>query len=147
MEIIVKHFSELTARELHSIYKLRVAVFVVEQNCPYQDVDDLDLDAIHVMLWDREELVGYVRVLSQGSMFPDAAAIGRVIAAKRRMGIGSKVMQAGIATVEERYGRIPIKIEAQCYAVPFYENLGFKTISDEFLEDGIPHVVMLRSPQ
>ena len=58
MEIIVKHFSELTARELHSIYKLRVAVFVVEQNCPYQDVDDLDLDAIHVMLWDREEMVG-----------------------------------------------------------------------------------------
>lgn len=147
MEIIVKHFSELTARELHSIYKLRVAVFVVEQNCPYQDVDDLDLDAMHVMLWNDDELVGYVRVLAPGTMFRDSAAIGRVIAAKRRMGIGSKVMREGIAAVQRLYGRMPIKIEAQCYAVPFYESLGFKVISDVFLEDGIPHVIMLRAAE
>ena len=141
MELFVKHFSELTAQELYEIYKLRVSVFVVEQKCCYQEVDDADEDSYHVWLRDEDGIEAYARVLPPGVCFDDAA-IGRVIAVKRRCGLGSRVVSAAIDTAREKFSARRISLEAQVYAKSLYEKLGFIQASDEFLEDGIPHVKM-----
>ena len=101
MELFVKHFSELTARELYEIYKLRVSVFVVEQKCYYQEVDDADKDAYHVWLRDEDGIEAYARVLPRGATFPEVS-IGRVIAVKRRCGLGSKIVAEAIDTAKEK---------------------------------------------
>lgn len=141
MELIVKHFSELTAEELFAIYRLRVSVFIVEQHCPYQDVDDADREAYHVWFWDETGIQAYARVLPPGAVFPDAA-IGRVIAVKRRCGMGSRIVQAAIDVARDRFSADRITIEAQNYVRALYERLGFRQTSEPFLEDGIPHVQM-----
>ena len=117
MELFVKHFSELTAQELYEIYKLRVSVFVVEQKCCY------------------------ARVLPRGATFPEVS-IGRVIAVKRRCGLGKQIVAAAIGTAKEKLHADKITIEAQTYVKKLYENFGFYQTSEEFLEDGIPHVQM-----
>ena len=141
MELIVKHFSELSAEELFEIYKLRVSVFIVEQSCPYQDIDDADKSAYHVWLRDEDGIEAYARVLPAGVAFP-TAAFGRVIAVKRRCGLGTKIVTASIEAVRDKLGADMITIEAQVYARSLYENLGFRQTSEEFLEDGIPHIQM-----
>ena len=141
MELVVKHFSELSAEELFEIYKLRVSVFVVEQECPYQEVDDADKSAYHVWLRDEDGIEAYARVLPAGVAFP-TAAIGRVIAVKRRCGLGTKIVAAAIDTAKDRLGADKITIEAQVYARTLYEKAGFRQTSEEFLEDGIPHIQM-----
>ena len=138
MELFVKHFSELTARELYEIYKLRVSVFVVEQNCAYQDVDEADRTA---WLRDEDGIKAYARVLPRGATFPEVS-IGRVIAVKRRCGLGSKIVAAAIDTATEKLHADRITIEAQTYVKKMYEDFGFRQTSEEFLEDGIPHVQM-----
>ena len=141
MELIVKHFSELKIEELFEIYMLRVSIFVVEQKCPYQEVDDADRVAYHLWLKDADGIEAYARVLPQGVTFP-TAAIGRVIAVKRRCGLGSKIVEAAIETAKEKFGADAITIEAQVYARSLYEKHGFRQTSEEFLEDGIPHIQM-----
>lgn len=141
MELIVKHFSELSAEELFEIYKLRVSVFIVEQECPYQDIDDADKLAYHVWLRDEDGIEAYARVLPAGAAFP-TAAFGRVIAVKRRCGLGTKIVAAAIETARDNLGADKITIEAQSYARGLYEKEGFKQTSEEFLEDGIPHIQM-----
>ena len=142
MELKVKHFSELSAQELFAIYKLRVSVFVVEQNCPYQEVDDADEHAYHVWFEDEDGIEAYLRVVEPGVVFPECA-IGRVIAVKRRCGLGTKIVSAGLRAAQERYGAEAVRIEAQTYARKLYEGLGFVQTSEKFLEDGIPHIGML----
>ena len=141
MELVVKHFSELTAEELFEIYKLRISVFVVEQKCPYQEVDDADRAAYHIWLQDTHDIVAYARVLPQGVVFP-TAAIGRVIAVKRGCGLGSKIVEAAINVAKTHLCADKITIEAQVYARSLYEKHGFRQTSEEFLEDGIPHIQM-----
>lgn len=141
MDIIVKHFSELSTEELFELYKLRVSVFVVEQHCPYQEVDDADKTAYHIWLKDSGGIEAYARVLPQGTLFP-SAAIGRVIAVKRRCGLGSKVVTAAIDVAASKFNADRITVEAQVYAKALYEKLGFRQCSEEFLEDGIAHVRM-----
>ena len=141
MDLIIKHFNELTVDELFEIYKLRTAVFVVEQNCPYQEVDDADKSAYHIWLEDEDGIVAYARALPEGITFP-TASIGRVISVKRRCGLGSKVVRAAIDTVREKFGAKKITIEAQVYARSLYEKAGFVQTSEEFLEDGLPHIEM-----
>lgn len=143
MELIVKHFSELSTDELFEIYKLRVAVFVVEQKCPYQEVDNADRVAYHVWLKDENGVEAYARVLPAGVTFP-TVSIGRVIAVKRRCGLGSKIISAAIRAAETELNAEEITIEAQVYACALYEKLGFRQTSGEFLEDGIPHIQMQR---
>ena len=142
MELKIKHFSELSAQELFAIYKLRVSVFVVEQNCPYQEVDDADEHAYHVWFEDEDGIEAYLRVVEPGVVCPECA-IGRVIAVKRRCGLGTKIVSAGLRAAQERYGAEAVRIEAQTYARKLYEGLGFVQTSEEFLEDGIPHIGML----
>ena len=142
MELKIKHFSELSAQELFAIYKLRVSVFVVEQNCPYQEVDDADEHAYHIWFEDEDGIEAYLRVVEPGVVFPECA-IGRVIAVKRRCGLGTKIVSAGLRAAQERYGAEAVRIEAQTYARKLYEGLGFVQTSEKFLEDGIPHIGML----
>lgn len=142
MQLYVKHFQELTPDELYAILKLRVDVFVVEQHCPYPELDGLDREALHVWLEDEAGIEAYVRVLDKGVKSP-YTALGRVIAVRRRMGLGTKIVQAGIEAAREIFGADAIYLEAQTYARGLYEKLGFRQISEEFLEDGIPHIRML----
>ena len=141
MKLVCKHFSELTAEELFDIYKVRTAVFVVEQNCPYQEVDDADKAAYHLYLKDEEGIQAYLRVLPKGAVREDVA-IGRVLSVKRRCGLGTAIMKAGIETAREKFAAERITIGAQVYAKKLYENLGFVQCSEEYLEDGIPHITM-----
>lgn len=141
MELTVKHFSQLSAEELFEIYKLRVSVFIVEQRCPYQDVDDADRTAYHLWLRDENGIAAYARLLPPGVTFP-TAAIGRVIAVRRRCGLGTKIVDAAINAAREKLSADVITIEAQVYARSLYEKAGFVQTSEEFLEDGIPHVQM-----
>ena len=142
MELCVKRFEELTIEELYAILKLRVSVFVVEQNCPYMELDDKDQAAIHVFLRENGEILAYLRVMDSG-VSSEYVSIGRVIAAKRRCGLGTAVLQAGIRTAKEEFGADRIYLEAQTYARGLYEKQGFRQSSEEFLEDGIPHIKML----
>ncbi len=142
MQRNVKRFNELSTGELYEILKLRVNVFVVEQQCPYPELDDCDQKALHVWMEDEQGIAAYLRVLDAGVRHP-SVTIGRVIAARRRMGYGTEVLKLGIRAAREIFHADSIYLEAQTYACPFYERQGFHRISGEFLEDGIPHVKMM----
>lgn len=142
MELYVKHYAELTRDELFDILAARSAVFVVEQNCVYQDIDAYDKQAYHVFLRNNDALVAYLRVIDRRNEGGEVM-LGRVISLHRRCGLGSRIVQAGIAAAKEKFAAKRIRIEAQSYAIPFYAQQGFRQTSDEFLEDGIPHVEML----
>lgn len=142
VELVVKAFSELSVYELFEIYKLRASVFVVEQKCCYQDVDEADKSAYHVFFRDGEDVLAYLRVLPADISPLGAVHIGRVIAAKRKCGLGRRIVSEGIKVAKEKLGAGAIKIGAQTYARGFYEKCGFVKSSDEYIEDGIPHIVM-----
>ena len=142
MELIVKKFNELSIDELYEILKLRADIFIIEQNCPYADIDNKDQFAYHVYLRDGDGIQAYLRVIEAGVAFEEAA-IGRVIARKRRCGLGTQILYAGIEVAKNRMNASRIKIEAQTYARSFYEQVGFRQSSEEFLEDGIPHIEMI----
>lgn len=143
MELKVKTFTQLSNTELYAILKLRVDVFVVEQACPYPEIDGRDEDSLHVWLEEDGEILAYLRVLDRG-VESEYVSIGRVIAARRRQGLGSEIMKAGIRVAQERFHTEAIYLEGQVYAQGFYENLGFRQISEPYLEDNIPHIKMLR---
>lgn len=143
MELKVKSFTQLSNTELYAILKLRVDVFVVEQACPYPEVDGRDEDSLHVWLEQDGEILAYLRVLDRG-VESEYVAIGRVIAARRRQGLGSEIMKAGIRVAQEHFHAEAIYLEGQVYAQGFYESLGFRQISEPYLEDNIPHIKMLR---
>ncbi|MDO5138829.1 MAG: GNAT family N-acetyltransferase [Oscillospiraceae bacterium] len=142
MQVIVKKFSELNTEELYSIMELRVAVFVVEQNCPYLEIDGLDRDAVHVWLEEDGKILAYLRVMDRG-VESEYVSIGRLLAAERRKGYGTRILSEGIRVAREYFGADRIYLEAQVYARGLYEKQGFKAASEEFLLDGIPHVKMM----
>ena len=142
MKLCVKQFSELTGDELYQLLRLRVSVFVVEQSCPYMELDNLDQAALHVWFEDRDGIQAYLRILARGAV-SEYVTIGRVIAVKRRRGTGSRILAEGIRIAKETLGAEKIYVEAQDYAKGMYEKQGFRQISDVFSEDGIPHVRML----
>lgn len=144
MKLRIKPWDELTAEELYGLLQLRSAVFVVEQQCIYQDIDGKDRRAIHVWAEDEAGVAGCLRVLPAG-MQGETAAVGRVVTRDRGTGLGRMLMEAGIRAAEERLDADVICLEAQTYARGFYEKLGFQAISEPFLEDGIPHVKMMRT--
>lgn len=141
MELAVKTFQELTADELYELLRLRAEVFVVEQTCVYQDLDGKDRAALHLLLREGETLQAYARVLPAGTAFP-TAGLGRVCTRSRGRGLGRAVVAAGIRAAREKLGAEEITIEAQSYVRGLYESFGFRQSSEEFLEDGIPHIQM-----
>ena len=142
MTLQTKRFGELTAAELYEILKLRVDVFVVEQACPYPELDGLDKKALHLWLEDEDGVHAYLRVMDRGAE-SQYVSIGRVVARERRRGLGTRILKEGIRAARERLGAEAVYLEAQTYAVGLYEKQGFRPISEEFLLDGIPHVKML----
>ncbi len=140
-----KTYKELTKNELYSLLRLRAEVFVVEQDCPYQDVDNKDQKALHVLAIEKGEVVGYTRVFKPGDYFQETS-IGRVVSKStyRGLGLGHELMHKSIAYIEEKNISKPIRISAQSYLKKFYENFGFKQVGIEYMEDYIPHIGMLR---
>ena len=141
---VYKSFGELTTTELYAILQLRSEVFVVEQNCVYQDVDGKDKKSFHLTAWQGDELAAYTRLVEAGVSFPEAS-IGRVITSPkyRGLGIGITLLEKSIEHILETYATNKIRIGAQLYLKKFYEGFGFVVCSDEFLEDGIPHIEMI----
>ena len=140
---------DLSIDDVHDLFALRVAVFVVEQECAYQDVDGADPRCAHVLAHDDDELVAAARLVPPGvgPHFPDTWAIGRVVTAPtaRGRGLGRDVMEHAIAHVETLAPGEPMRVAAQCYLQKFYESLGFERCSDDYDEDGIPHLDMERA--
>ncbi len=139
----VKAFHELSLDELYRIMKLRVDIFVVEQNCPYAELDDRDQKAMHVWLEDGGEMLAYLRVMDRG-VENESVSIGRVLSVRRRCGLGTRLLLKGIQVAQDVYGADAVYLEAQTYARGLYEKVGFRQVSEPFLLDGIPHIRMIR---
>ncbi|MCY1523074.1 hypothetical protein D9M68_579580 [compost metagenome] len=139
-----KKYEELTTSELYAILQLRNEVFVVEQNCVYQDIDGKDQQSFHLMAWHDGELAAYTRLVAPGISFKEAS-IGRVITSPRyrAKGIGILLMEKSIAHTLQSYATNQIKIGAQLYLKRFYSGFGFVQTSEIYLEDGIEHIDML----
>ena len=139
MDFAAKYFQELTGVELYEILKARAQVFVVEQRCIYQDLDDVDYDSLHIFCRSGQNVTAYLRAFPKAGE-AGVVQMGRVLTTERGTGLGGRLLREGIRIVRENMEAGKIYLEAQCYAVGFYEREGFKICSGEFLEDGIPHV-------
>ncbi|HEX4373223.1 MAG TPA: GNAT family N-acetyltransferase [Puia sp.] len=148
MDWLCKKFDDLTPRELYSILQLRNEVFVVEQDCVFQDADNKDQYCYHLMGWQENDLVAYSRILPP-EIFYSESSIGRIVTSPnaRGNGIGRELVKQSIEELYILFGKIPIKIGAQMYLQKFYESFGFKQTSDIYLEDDIPHIEMLLQMQ
>ena len=145
MNWTLKKFEALTPYELYAILRLRTEVFVVEQNCVFQDMDNKDQLAYHLMGWENNKLIAYTRLIPPHLSYEEPS-IGRVVtsASARGSGIGRKLMEKSIEEVIRLYGKTPIKLGAQLYLKKFYESLGFIQSGDIYDEDGIDHIEMIR---
>ncbi|WP_457615994.1 GNAT family N-acetyltransferase [Lutibacter sp.] len=144
MQVIIKTFSELTLNELYKILQLRSEVFVVEQDCIYQDIDDKDQKALHIIGFKNNKIIAYTRVFKSGDYF-SLASIGRVVVKKteRTYGYGHVILKESIKCIQQIFKENKIKISAQTYLKKFYESHGFIKTGEEYLEDGIPHIAMI----
>jgi len=145
MDIVIKYFHELTTQELYNILQLRSEVFVVEQNCIYQDIDGKDQKAVHIFFTENNKTIAYSRIFNEGEYFENPS-IGRVVVEKEKRGteLGKKIMVEGAKYIKENYINKNIEISAQKYLKEFYINLGYKFTGKEYLEDGIPHIRMIK---
>lgn len=146
MNIHIKTYNELTKDELYDALQLRSEVFVVEQDCVYQDIDGKDRKAIHVLGYLNNILAAYTRCFAPGIYFEEAA-IGRVIVKEgfRGKSFGHLIMEKSMSAIKDIYGTTNIKLSAQTYLIPFYEAHGFNTVGEGYLEDGIPHIGMIKT--
>ncbi len=136
-----KLFRELTVDELYELLRVRAEVFVVEQDCVYQDLDGDDQVSVHLWLTDGDKVVALCRVCPAGTHMEEVS-IGRVITTERNKGYGKRIMLEGIKVAQEHFDAKHIDIEAQEYARGFYEQVGFRQSSEPFMLDGIPHIRM-----
>ena len=145
MNVAIKKFKDLSPLELYEILQLRSEVFVVEQDCVYQDIDGNDQKALHIIGTVENKIIAYTRCFPPGDYFKEAS-IGRVVVkeSQRKFKRGNQIMNNSIKAINNHYKTKIIKISAQCYLNKFYTNLQFKPIGEKYLEDGIPHIAMLR---
>lgn len=145
MKIKIKTFKEFSLEELYQVLQLRSEVFVVEQNCVYQDIDGKDQKALHILGFKNNDLIAYTRCFDKGIYFNEAS-IGRVIVKEneRKFNYGHEILKASIEVIESRFNTTKIKISAQQYLTKFYESHGFKQTGEGYLEDGIPHIAMIK---
>ncbi len=143
MEVEVKAFEKLSNAELYDVLKLRAEVFVVEQDCVYNDIDGMDQQGLHVLAKEDGRIIGYTRLLKAGTRF-ESASIGRMVVDKdyRFMGYAREIMEHSIAHIHQQWKASVIHISAQQYLKGFYGSIGFKIVTEPYLEDGIPHVGM-----
>lgn len=145
MRVEVKHYNELSLSEFHDLVALRIQVFVIEQECPYQDLDGKDKEAFHVILRDEKgSIIGTTRILPKDVSYPEIA-IGRVVVDEnnRHLKLGHKLMEESLAFINKEYGPQNVKLSAQTHLKNFYSAHGFNSTGKEYLEDGIPHTEML----
>jgi len=141
----VKSFQELSLEEFHDIIALRIQIFIIEQNCPYQEVDGKDKLAHHLFFKNEmDEIIAVTRILPQGISYAEVA-IGRVVVHEdyRGTGLGNQLMADSMNFVRDKFGEVPVRLSAQKHLENYYGNHGFKSTGKEYLEDGIPHVEML----
>ncbi|MGB6151276.1 MAG: GNAT family N-acetyltransferase [Pricia sp.] len=145
IQVQVKAFDELTTQELYGLLRLRSDVFVVEQDCVYPDLDGKDHKALHLIGWKDGDIVAYARIFKAGD-YADEASIGRVVVKKgqRKFGYGKEIMKDAIHAIEKHFNDVVIRVSAQMYLERFYHELGFNQVGDGYLEDGIPHIGMVR---
>ncbi len=141
----LKLFKDLSQHELYSIMQLRQEVFIVEQNCPYLDADGKDLHSYHLMGFVKNDLAAYARLVFPGISYEEVS-IGRVVTSPtyRKKEFGKQLMQRAIDEIGKKDGKVPIRIGAQQYLKKFYESFGFVDLGEPYMEDGIPHIIMLR---
>lgn len=141
MQFKAKRFGELTTAELYEILKSRSEIFLLEQNIVCQDMDDVDYDSLHCFLQENGRITAYLRAYYKED---DATVIklGRVLSLEHGVGLGTRLMQESIDYIRANLPCEKLSINAQCHAVSFYERFGFRVVSDEFLEEGVPHVAM-----
>lgn len=144
MNLVIKKFNELTAKELYEIIKLRVQVFIVDQKCVYQDLDSLDYDCYHHFVEYNGEILAYTRIFNKGVNFPEVS-FGRVMSNKlyRGKGFCKKLLSESIKFIENELNENIIKIRSRVHAVNFYKKLGFVEEGEEYLESGLPHINMV----
>jgi ElaA protein len=145
MEFFIKNFQDLTVQELYEILQLRSEIFVVEQNCVYQDLDFKDQKALHVFAKKNNKIMAYTRIFKPGDYFKESS-IGRVVVnqAQRKFGYGHDLMKFSIDCIQQQFNTSKITISAQVYLTEFYQSHGFNQVGEMYLEDGIPHIEMLR---
>jgi len=145
LNIVIKTFDELTNQELYEVLQLRIEIFAVEQNCVYQDLDGKDQKALHVLGYKNGKIIAYTRIFKPGDYF-EFSSIGRVVVAEneRHYKFGHEIMNTSIEAIKHHFKATKIKLSAQCYLKKFYNNLGFFEVGEEYLEDGIPHIAMIR---
>lgn len=143
MELVSKFFDELSTEELYEILRVRAKIFVVEQKCSYQDVDGMDERCLHVFYESDGQILAYLRAFPISGGNGDVQ-MGRVLSVEHGKGLGGKILRDGLLQIQQKMHPRRIYIEAQCYAVGFYEREGFRICSEDFLEDGIPHVGMTK---
>jgi len=146
MKIVIKKFDELALNELYQILQLRSQVFVVEQDCVYQDIDSKDQKALHIIGKEGSKIIAYTRFFKAGDYFKNIS-IGRVVVykANRKEGLGKEIMLASINLAIKNYEGGIIELSAQTYLKQFYNDLGFIESGEEYLEDGIPHIRMKKT--
>ncbi|AZE51680.1 N-acetyltransferase ElaA [Pseudomonas chlororaphis] len=148
IEWVCKHHTDLGKEQLYAILRLRTEVFVVEQKCAYQEVDgqDLEGDTCHLMAWDDDQLVAYLRLLDPVSQGGDVV-IGRVVIAPqaRGKGLGHELMEHALKQAQKRWPHMPIYLSAQAHLQGYYGRYGFNVVGEEYLEDDIPHIGMRRN--
>ncbi|MBP2831114.1 GNAT family N-acetyltransferase [Aquimarina sp. U1-2] len=146
VNFVIKRFEELTTLELYKILRLRAEAFVVEQDCVYQDIDDKDQKALHIIGRKNQEIIGYARIFRAGDYF-DLSSIGRVVISQneRQFGYGHDLIKISIAAIQKHFKTNTVKISAQTHLKKFYESHGFIKFGEEYLEDGIPHIGMIRN--
>ena len=148
MNTQIKHYSELSKDDLYALLQLRCEVFVVEQNCPYQDLDGLDQDGYHLLIYVENELIGVLRILKPGIVYKEPA-IGRVAskADSRHLKLGHLMMKEANSFCEKTWPNQGIRLSAQSHLMSFYEKHGYKSTGNSYLEDGIPHDEMVKAPE
>ena len=146
MQWILKKFNDLTVNEFHDILQLRINIFIVEQNCPYPELDNKDKIAFHLFGIDKNnKIIAYTRIFKPGDFYKEAA-FGRVVVHEeyRNQKIGSQLVKETIIETHKLFGNINIKIGAQTYLKDFYQSFGFQQVDDDYIEDGIPHIHMVK---
>jgi Predicted acyltransferase len=138
MNFISKTFDELSSRELYEILKARSQIFILEQHIEYQDMDDIDYQSLHCFMSENDKVVAYLRAFYK----EDYVQVGRILTLKHGLGYGRMLLEQSLPIIQERMKCQKICMDAQKHAVGFYEKFGFQVTSDEFLEEGILHVVM-----
>jgi ElaA protein len=146
LEIEVKTYEELTNEELYNLLQLRSQVFVVEQQCPYLDIDGKDINAVHILCKKNTKIVAYTRIFKPDVYFKNASISRVVVNVKyRNKEYGYQIIKAAITSINNLFNTSVIELSAQAYLKQFYINLGFNTLGNEYLEDNIPHIMMIKN--